>query len=45
MDVPLHEGFPVAPRSKRDIRDAAIHARRILKLPEGRLNIPKLLDC
>lgn len=44
MDVPLHEGFPVAPRSKRDIRDAAIHARRILKLPEGRLNIPKLLD-
>jgi len=44
MDVPLSQGFPVAPRSRADIRGAAVHARRVLELPDGRLNIPKLLD-
>jgi hypothetical protein len=44
MEVPMHEGFPVAPRSRQEIRDAAVHARRILKLPQGRLAIPKILD-
>lgn len=43
-DMPLHEGFPVAPRSRRDIRAAAVHARRVLDLPDGRVNIPTLLD-
>jgi hypothetical protein len=44
MDVTLHEGFPVAPRSRLNIREAAIHARAVLRLPEGRINIPRLLD-
>ncbi|MEX8518770.1 MAG: ImmA/IrrE family metallo-endopeptidase [Leptothrix sp. (in: b-proteobacteria)] len=44
MEVPLHEGFPVEPRSRLSIREAAIHAREVLRLPPGRLNIPRLLD-
>jgi hypothetical protein len=44
MDIPLHEGFPVAAASRRHIRDVAIHARSVLGLPEGRINIPRLLD-
>jgi len=44
MDVPLHEGFPVAPRRRLEIRDAAVNARSVLGLPEGRISIPKLLD-
>lgn len=43
-DMPLHEGFPVAARSRRDIRDAAVHTRRVLAIPDGRINIPRLLD-
>lgn len=44
MDVPLHEGFPVAPMSRVRIREAAVHARRVLGLPAGRINLPRLLD-
>lgn len=44
MDVPLHEGFPVAPLSRVRIRDAAVHARSVLKLPPGRIDLPRLLD-
>ncbi|MGJ7497186.1 ImmA/IrrE family metallo-endopeptidase [Variovorax sp. RT4R15] len=44
MDVPLSQGFPVAPQSRAGIRSAAVHARKVLGLPHGRLNIPKLLD-
>jgi hypothetical protein len=44
MDVPLHEGFPVAPTSRAKIRMHAQHARGVLKLPDGKLNIPRLLD-
>lgn len=44
MSQPLHEGFPVAPLSRARIRAAAVHARRILELPDGRINIPRLLD-
>lgn len=44
MQVPMHEGFPVAPLSRSKIRDAATHARTVLALPEGRINIPRLLD-
>lgn len=39
-----HQGYPVAPRSRHDIEAAAANARRVLGLPEGRINIPKLLD-
>lgn len=45
MDIPLHEGFPVAPLSRQRIRDAAVHARKVLGLPDGRLNIPSFLDA
>jgi len=44
MDMPLHEGFPVAPMKRLRIRDAAIHARRVLDLPAGGINLPRLLD-
>ena len=44
MDIPLHEGFPVAAMSRLRIREAATHARLVLKLPEGRINIPRMLD-
>lgn len=44
MEVPLHEGFPVAPLSRARIREAAIHARRVLKLGDGRIDLPRLLD-
>jgi hypothetical protein len=44
MDVPLNEGFPVTPLSRPKIREAAVHARGVLRLPEGRINIPRLLD-
>jgi hypothetical protein len=44
MDMPQHEGYPVAPRSRADIVEAAAHARRVLNLPDGRINIPLLLD-
>lgn len=44
MKVPLHEGFPVAPSSRLKIRAAAQHARQVLGLPPGRINIPRLLD-
>lgn len=44
MEVPLHEGFPVPAMSKAQIRQYATHARKILALPQGRLNIPHLLD-
>src|SRR5689334_13740988 len=44
MDMPLHEGFPVAPRRRLDIRDAAVHARSVLQLPDGRIATTKLLD-
>lgn len=44
MDIPLHEGFPVAPLSRHRIREAAVHARSVLRLPEGRIDIPRLLD-
>jgi hypothetical protein len=44
MADPLHEGFPVAPRSRKAIRAAAQHARNVLKLPSGRLNILRMLD-
>jgi hypothetical protein len=42
--MPIHEGFPVAPRSRIDIRAAAVHARQVLALPPGRIDIPLLLD-
>lgn len=44
MSQPLHEGFPVAPRSRANIREAAVHARCVLGLPDGRINMPRLLD-
>lgn len=44
MYTSAHQGYPVAPRSRRDIEAAAAHARRVLGLPDGRINIPKLLD-
>ncbi|MBS3018700.1 hypothetical protein DJFAAGMI_01432 [Comamonas sp. PE63] len=44
MDMPLHEGFPVAPRKRVDIRELAQHVRNVLQLPSGRLNSPRLLD-
>jgi hypothetical protein len=44
MDMPLHQGFPVAPRSRVDIRHAAVNARNVLDLPEGRIAITMLLD-
>ena len=44
MTTPLHEGFPVAPSSRLKIRVAAEHARKVLGLPPGRINIPRLLD-
>ena len=44
MYTSAHEGYPVAPRSRRDIEAAALHARRVLGLPDGRIDIPKLLD-
>lgn len=44
MDVPIHEGFPVAPLSRQRIREVAVNARTVLGLPDGRLNIPRLLD-
>ena len=44
MDMPMHEGFAVAPQSRKDIVATASHARSILKLPNGKINIPKLLD-
>lgn len=44
MDVPLHEGFPVPAMSRAAIRLHATHARHILGIPDGRINIPVLLD-
>lgn len=44
MDIPLHDGFPVAPRSRIEIRGAAVNARRVLALPDGRIDIPAMLD-
>lgn len=44
MEVPLHEGFPVPAMSKTEIRLHATHARKILGLAPGRINIPELLD-
>lgn len=44
MDFPLHEGFPVAPRSRDNITMHASHARSILGVPDGRIAIPRLLD-
>ena len=44
MDIPLHEGFPVAAMSRLLIREAAVHARQVLQLPQGRINIPRMLD-
>lgn len=44
MYTSAHQGYPVAPRSRRDIEAAATHARRVLGLPDGRIDIPKLLD-
>lgn len=44
MDMPLHEGFPVAPRKRADIRALAQNVRNVLQLPSGRLNSPRLLD-
>lgn len=44
MDMPLHEGFPVAPRKRTDIRAIAQNARDVLQLPSGKLNSPRLLD-
>lgn len=44
MTTSLHEGFPVAPSSRLKIRAAAQHTRKVLGLPPGRINIPRLLD-
>ena len=44
MDMPLHEGFPVAPRKRVDIRAIAQSAREALKLPPGKLDWQPLLD-
>lgn len=44
MDMPMHEGFAVAPRSVTDIRALALNARMVLGLDAGRINIPRLLD-
>lgn len=44
MKPPLHEGFPVAPSSRLKIRAAAQHARKVLGLPTGRINIARMLD-
>ena len=44
MDMPLHEGFPVAPRKRTDIRAIAQNARDVLQLPSGKLDSPRLLD-
>ena len=44
MTSTLHEGFPVAPSSRLKIRAAALHARKVLGLSPGRINIPRLLD-
>jgi hypothetical protein len=40
----LQDGFPVPPRRKVDIRAAALNARRVLGIPPGRIDIPRLLD-
>lgn len=44
MDMPLHEGYAVAAQSRTDIRAAALHARNVLGLRSGRLDISNLLD-
>lgn len=44
MKQPLHEGFPVAPSSRAKIRASAQHAREVLGLPPGRINIGRMLD-
>lgn len=44
MEIPLNEGFPVAPISRLGIREAATHVRRVLALPDGKIDMPKLLD-
>jgi predicted transcriptional regulator len=44
MDMPLHEGFPVAPRKRADIRAIAQNVRDVLQLPSGKLDSPRLLD-
>jgi len=44
MEMPLHEGFPVAPRKRADIRAIAQNARDVLQLPSGKLDSPRLLD-
>jgi hypothetical protein len=44
MKPPLHDGFPVAACSRLKIRAAAQHARKVLCLPAGRINIARLLD-
>lgn len=43
-EMPLHDGFAVAPRRRLDIREIALNARRVLGLPDGRIDIPRLLD-
>jgi len=37
-------GFLVVGRSRNQIRNSALHARKVLQLPEGRIDIPRLLD-
>jgi len=44
MDMPLHEGFPVAPRKRIDIRAIAQSACAELQLPPGKLDWQPLLD-
>lgn len=44
MDMPFHEGFPVTPRKRADIRAIAQNARDVLELPAGRLDWLRLLD-
>ena len=44
METEAHTGYLVAGRSRADIRKSALHARQVLRLPEGRIVIPDLLE-
>ena len=43
MDMPMHEGFPVAPTSRLKIRAATTNARAVLELAPGRIDAEALL--
>ena len=43
-DLPMHEGHAVAPLSRASIKKTAQHARKVLGLPDGRIDTPRFLD-